>query len=296
MIRSGVFLIAACSPSPRSSVIIVVQPCNSASCLNKWLFNAFVPAMRTCLPMDGLGVFEVNLARNSSSEFLGHPKGCICRCSQYDVSAIWCGTITPSRNNFFQIERSCRVNRISPRRIIPPLSLRRKSEVGSSSICGGVNATTNLARMSGDLPCRATSRNLVASSWPSSSPMVWLKVHGKVCLFDINTVCPKSFGATTTSIVIPHYPACFTHPACAESSSVYVNGRCDHEVANQHEVACGAPRWPTHCIGAVPAPFSRDSNRVFRSTSGSAVRFSPSRWSRSDRKNTSDPSPVSVAF
>jgi hypothetical protein len=36
-----------------------------------------------------------------------------------------------------------------PRRIIPPLSLRRKSEVGSSSICGGVNATTNLARVSG---------------------------------------------------------------------------------------------------------------------------------------------------
>jgi hypothetical protein len=44
--------------------------------------------------MDGLGVFEVNLARNLSSESLGHSKGRIYRCSQCDVSAICCGTIT----------------------------------------------------------------------------------------------------------------------------------------------------------------------------------------------------------
>jgi hypothetical protein len=44
--------------------------------------------------MNGLGVFEVNLARNSSSESLGHSKGRIYRCSQCDVSAIWRGTIT----------------------------------------------------------------------------------------------------------------------------------------------------------------------------------------------------------
>jgi hypothetical protein len=40
----------------------------------------------------------------------------------------------------------------------------------------------------------------------------------------------------------------------------------------------------------------RDANRVLRSISGRAVRLSPSRWRRSKRKNTSDPSSVSLAF